>query len=255
MSYGIWLSAAGLQTNEYRQTVAANNIANVDTVGFKRDLAVMHQRQMASEVDPVQRRFTHPMLDAMGGGVWVQPTVTQFDQGDLETTDKPLDTAIAGDGFFTVSDGDQTRYTRDGRFTRNAAGEMVSVASDGRFRAVDQAGQPIVIAPTVETVNIARDGTVFADGAPLARLGVVDFADRTLLRKTGGNAFAYDGDGGTIPATGDVIAGTVERSTVDPAVGLTELIEVARAYELNGRMITIQDQTLELAVNRVGRIG
>lgn len=255
MSYGIWLSAAGMQTNEYRQTLAANNVANVDTVGFKQDLAVMRQRRVAGEVDPAQRRFTKPSLDSIGGGVWVRPTYTSFAQGELDPTDNPLDAAIAGDGFFTVGDGNETRYTRDGRFTRNTNGELVAVVDGGRFRALDENGLPIVISPTAEQVSIARDGMISQDGVPLARLGVVDFADRTQLRKTGGNTFTFEGDSGMIAAKGSVIGGAWERSTVDPAAGLAQMIEVSRAYELNARMVTIQDQTLDLAVNRVGRIG
>lgn len=254
MSYGIWLSAAGMQTNEYRQMIAANNIANVDTAGFKQDLAVMRQRRVASEIDPMQRRFTNPMLDAIGGGLGVRPTYTSFAQGDLEQTGNPLDAAIVGDGFFTVTDGDATRYTRDGRFTRNTRGQMVLVTGGGQFRVADQAGQPIVIPSSAKNVSIARDGTVSADNKPVARIGVVDFADRTVLRKTGAGLFADD-DNKTVPATGEVISGAIEKSTVDPAAGLANMVQVARAYELNARMITIQDQTLDLAVNRVGRIG
>jgi flagellar basal-body rod protein FlgG len=254
MTHGLWLSAGGLQINEYRQSLAANNMANVDTVGFKNDLALIHQRRIESTIDGRQQPYSNPMLDALSGGTWVRPTHTSFAQGTLEETGDSLDAAIFGDGFFTVSDGAKQMYTRDGRFTRNIDGELVLAAGDGRYRVLDRSGSPIFINPTLGEVNISPSGTITQNGAQVAQLGIVDFEDRAALRKVGTNVFENVGDTRPSPATPKVQGGYVERSTVNPIDALTNMIEVTRAYELNARMISLQDDTLGQAVTRVGRL-
>ena len=255
MTYGLWSSAGGLQVNEYRQSLAANNMANVDTVGFKHDLAVIHERRVESAADVMQAPYAHKLLDGLSGGVWVRPTYTSFDQGALEETGRGLDVALLGDGFFTVAEGDEVRYTRDGRFVPNGEGELVMVAGDGRCRVLDAGGSPVMIDPALGEVHVGNDGTVYQGETAVARLGVVDFDDHTMLRKVGKSVFENVGAADPVPATPDVKGGYVERSTVDPVAGLINMIEVTRAYELNARMISLQDDTLGQAVTRIGRIG
>ena len=123
-SYGLWLSAAGMKVNEHRQTILANNMANANTTGFKHDLAVVRQRLIASEARGNGATATHSVLDGLSGGVQVEATFHSFVQGRIEKTGRPLDIALHGDGFLTVSDGENTRYTRDGQLTTNAVGEL-----------------------------------------------------------------------------------------------------------------------------------
>ncbi len=256
MTYGLWLSAGGLQVNEYRQSVAANNMANIDTVGFKRDLAVIHERDVESAARPGQQPFSDRLLDSLSGGVWVRPTYTSYDQGHLEQTGRNLDTAIFGDGFFRVSDGTTENYTRDGRFTLNPDGDLVMVAGSGRYHLLDDNGTPIHVAdPTLGPIAIGKDGAVMQDGTAIARLGLADFTDKTQLRKIGENLFENDGDARPVTPQTTVLSGHVERSTVDPISALTDMIEVTRAYEMNARLISLQDDTLGQVVGRVGRIG
>jgi flagellar basal body rod protein FlgG len=255
MIYGLWMSAGGLQVNEYRQSLAANNLANVDTVGFKEDLAVIHERRVESAVDPMQRVYSNALLDLQTGGTWVRPTHVSFAQGTLEHTGNPHDAAISGRGFFTVSDGDDTRYTRDGRFTVTpATQELVLVAGNGKHKVLGEDGRPMVIPKRTGRFSIARDGTVRLGETVVGRLGVVDFEDPPLLRKVGENLFEYVGSGRPAPAEADVLGNYIERSTVNPARTLVNVIEVARAYELNARLLAMQDETLGLAAQRVGRV-
>lgn len=255
MTYGLWLSAGGLQVNEYRQALAANNMANVDTVGFKRDLAVIHERLTASAEDVSQTPYADRLYDALSGGVWTRPTYTSFEQGAFDETGGALDAAINGDGFFTVSAGGDAKYTRDGRFVANATGELVMSAGDGKYHVLDAAGAPIVLDPAAGEPTIATDGTVYQDGNAIAKLGVVSFDDTTTLRKAGEGVFENVGDASPTESKALVLGGYVERSTVDPVGALAGMIEVSRAYELNARMISLQDETLGQAVSRVGRIG
>lgn len=256
MTHGLWLSAAGMQVNEYRQALAANNMANVDTVGFKRNLALVHVRRVEALANPAASPFSNRRLDALSGGLGVKPTYTSFAQGALERTGRDLDAALDGEGFFTVSDGSEVKYTRDGRFAINAAQELVMAAGDGRHRVLDANGAPIVLGDASQgPVRLGEDGTVFQGTTAVAKLGLVTFDDTTALRKSGASLFENVGQAKAAPATARVKGQQVERSTVDPVTALTSMIEVSRAYELNARMITLQDETLGYAVSRVGRIG
>ena len=256
MTYGLWLSAGGMQANEYRQSILANNLANANTVGFKKDLAVMRERAVESRTAADGGRFVHPLLDGLSGGTFVAPTMHSFANGLPETTGNPLDATIKGEGFFTVRVGNDTRYTRDGRFTVNEKNELVMVAGNGRHKVLDEAGTPIVLLPaSAGRARIAADKTVRQGDTVVARLGLAEFADRNDLRKVGANLFKNTGDR-ALPATRSMLLpGTVERSNADPITGLAEMIEVSRAYQLNAQMISLQDTMIGQAVSRVGRIG
>lgn len=240
MTYGLWLSAVGLQTSQYRQAVLANNLANANTVGFKHDIAVVRERAVeADEHGPA--RFGHALLDDLTGGSLVAPTYTAFVQGPIELTQRPLDVAIEGDGFFTIEDGGQTRYTRDGRFTIDANGRLITVT--GGRPVLDDGGQEITVltggeapAPRIDNRGRVRQGEQV-----VAQLGLVDFADKQRLRKVGANLFDANGEPPT-PTTTTLRPEAVEGSTVAPIRSLASMIEVARAYQLNATLITMQDE-------------
>ena len=254
MSYGLWLSTGGLQTNQYRMSVMANNLANSNTVGFKRDLAIVRERRMESTVAAANRRFVHPTLGAMTGGAFVSPTIHTFEQGDLERTDGPLDLAIYGDGFFAVGDGSDTQYTRDGRMTLNGTGELVMSAGQGRFRVLDTTGQPIRLDQTNSgKIAVREDGTILQGGEPVARIGIVRFEDTTQLTKSGGNLYRNHGAAPS-RSTSKIKVGYLEQSTASPIDGMAQMIEISRAYQLNANLISLQDQTTGQAVNTVGRV-
>lgn len=254
MTYGLWLSAGGLQVNQYRQEIVTNNLANVETVGFKRDLAVIHERPMESRQDPEGMRFGHRLLDQLGGGNWVRPTHTNFEQGGLVHTGGDLDAAVEGDGFFTVREGNELRYTRDGRFTINPTGELVMVTGDGRVKVMDESGRPFQIDPKGGKISIGGDGSIHQGKTLLGKLGIVEFDDQQALRKKGRNLFQALGERPVAPRNSTVHGGFIERSAQSPITGLVEMIEVTRAHQLNAQMISLQDQTIGQAANTVGRV-
>jgi flagellar basal-body rod protein FlgG len=255
MTYGLWLSTAGLQINEYRQSVMANNLANADTVGFKHDLAVIQERRVQSESEPADGEYAHRLLDNLTGGAFVRPTIHTFEQGDLEASSNPFDLAIYGEGFFSVSDGQDVRYTRDGRFMVNKDQELVMVAGNGRHRVLDDSGAPIRL-PELggRKLSISGRGAIYADNEEIARIGLVGFDDPSQLSKVGGGLYQHDGLQAR-PGTGVIKSKYLEKSTFNPIDGLAKMIEVSRAYELNARMISLQDFTIGQAVSTVGRIG
>ena len=256
MTYGLWLSAAGMQVNEYRQDVLANNLANADTVGFKHDLTVFRERAVESRDGGGGSKFGHGLLDNLSGGTQASPTYHSFAQGPLSKTDRPLDAAVNGDGFFTVRVDNDVRYTRDGRFTVNADNELVMVAGNGRAKVLDEAGAPVVLLPPpAGKAVIGGDGTIRQGRAVVGKLGLAEFDDRNTLRKIGGNLFQPTSQAARPAEGSNVLAGFIEQSTVNPVSGLASMIEVSRAYQLNANMISLQDGTIGQAISRVGRIG
>ncbi|MHC4065825.1 MAG: flagellar hook-basal body protein [Planctomycetota bacterium] len=257
MTYGLWLSAAGMQVNQYRQNILANNLANANTVGFKKDLAVLSERLVESRTAAAAGRYGSGVLDNISGGTFVAPTYHSFANGHPTPTGNPLDVAIDGEGFFTVRVGNETRYTRDGRLTVNSENELVMVSGGGRAKLLDDTGSPVTLLPTSVggKPQVLSDGTVRQNGTVVGKLGVVEFADRNTLRKVGANLFQATAGRPQPAAASTVLAGTVEQSNADPVEGLATLIEVSRAYQLNAQMISLQDTTIGQAVSRVGRIG
>ncbi|MCC7291598.1 MAG: flagellar hook-basal body protein [Phycisphaerales bacterium] len=253
MTYGAYLSTAGMQANEYRQNIMANNLANADTHGFKHDLAVFSQRPVASRMAPAGLSLRHLVLDGMSGGLSVRPTYHSFEQGAIEHTGQPLDAAIEGEGFFAVQDGDRVRYTRDGRMTFNAKGELVLTAGEGRLRVLDQSGSPIRRLEGGGEVSITGNGAVQQDGAEIGHIAVASFTDLRRLRKVGSNLFEA-GEAEQIPTTATIVPNVLEQSTFDAVKGLTGMIEVQRAYEINARLLTMQDESMGRLIQSVGRV-
>ncbi len=254
MTYGLWLSTAGMQVNEYRQALSSNNLANAQTTGFKHDLSVVHERVMESNSSPGGRRFRDRTLDNMTGGPWVRPTIQTFQQGDLDRTERPLDLALYGKGFFTLKDGDELRYTRDGRFDINPNGDLVAVSGGSRFRVIDDGGEAIKIDPRNGAITVTQIGEIIQNDQAIARLGVAEFDDPNMLVKLGENVYKNHGSKPKKSAS-EIRAGHVEMSTANPINGLSDMIMISRAYEMNARLITLQDQTIGQAVSRLGRVG
>jgi flagellar basal body rod protein FlgG len=242
-----------MKVNEHRQTLLANNIANANTTGFKHDLAVVSQRSVASKGRPDGMTASHPVLDGMTGGINVKPTFISFEQGRIERTDRPLDVAIDGEGFLTVSDGEATRYTRDGEFATTNSGHLILAAGEGRWRVLDEDGAPVILDPELAAASIGGDGTIRQGKVIVAKLALVGTSEKQNLRKVGGNLFELT-RGQMEPTTGQLASGAREDSTFDAISGLAGMIEAARAYQMNSTMIQLQDQATGLAAGTLGRV-
>jgi flagellar basal-body rod protein FlgG len=252
MVYGLYLSADGLLAQQYRQDVIANNLANVDTPGFKADRVAFSERLTESMLrqSPGARQ---PALDPSTGGLFGTPVYTDYAQGNVIPSSSPFDLAILDNGFLAVQTPDGARYTRDGRLVADNEGTLRHVASGGAVLGAD--GQPIVIDPAAKgLVRIDESGRISQGDAIIGKLGLVDFQDRQALEKAGQNL--YDSRGTPqIAATGQIKQGAYEASGVEPATALVDMISAARAYEMNVSLISMQDESLGRAVNEVGRIG
>lgn len=258
MNYGLYLSASGVLTNLYRQDVFANNLANVETVGFKPDSPSIRQRDPESIEDRLGLDVSQRLLDELGGGVLAGPQRVSFRPGPLARTGAPLDVALDDDrSFFAVSHVDargeeSVRLTRDGRFTRNAAGELV-MQNGARVLGVDD--QPIVI-PAEATVTIDRNGRLLTEaGEPVGQIQVARVAEPQRLLKQGDNLFAFRGaDPREVVETPTVHPGYVESSGVDPIHAIMRLTSAGKAATANADLIKFFDRLMDQTVNTLGRV-
>ncbi|HOB42284.1 MAG TPA: flagellar basal-body rod protein FlgF [Bacillota bacterium] len=243
MLRGIYSAACGMRAQETRQSLIANNLANVATPGFKRDVGVgesFSEMVVRSGRTPVGRL-----------GMTSAITSAYFDmsEGSVSNTDCPYDFAIEGDGFFAVETDWGIRYTRAGNFKLDADSYLVTMeghrvlGDDGPIR-VD--GQLVA----------GSDGVLYADGREIGRLLVVMPSSSDALTKEGGGLFAARGE--VIPAgTGEVrvIQGALELSNVSVVREMVDMIAGYRVYEAAQRALLSHDACLDRAINEVGRVG
>jgi flagellar basal-body rod protein FlgF len=251
MIYGLYLSASGVLTNSYRQDVIANNIANSETVGFKKDLTILQQRATAAQ-ELHRRNQTDPLLENIGGGLLAARSAVDARPGDYEPTGNNMDIALDGRGFLAVNDGANIRLTRNGQLILNRNGTL-ALSTNPNDAVLDSKQNPILLDGT-QPITIAQDGTISQDGKIKAQIGLFSAGDPRQLHKVGGTLWAIP-DGASLTTASPVVrTGFVEQSNVDPTTELADLIDVQRQLEANANMINLQDQTIDKLVNDVGRI-
>jgi flagellar basal-body rod protein FlgG len=252
MIYGMYLSATGVLANSFRQDVIANNMANAETAGFKKDLTLFQeQRTEAQRRGLSVRRYSNEMLEGLGGGLAISQTAVDMTPGDIETTDNSKDVAIDGNGFFAVRDKGQTKLTRDGRFLIDREGYLALVT--GGQRVLNDKQQPIQLG--AGPMAVAKDGTISRDQKAIGRIGQYDVPNRLMLTKRGRGLMDYPNIERSLrPMAGTMLGGATERSNVAPETELTALMDAQRQLEANANMIRYQDQTLSRLVNDVGKI-
>ena len=232
---GLLESVETLVNQEQRLNQVSNNLANVDTPGFKKETVTFDE--MLYQANRFRQR--------VGKGLHIN---TVHQQGVVQKTDAPLDLAISGDGFFRVETPAGIRYTRAGNFQRNNEGLLVT--ADG-YPVLGEAG-PITI--TGNKVDVSRDGRIFIDGVQTNRLAV-STADPQALKKEGENLFRLaEGAAEGEPQNVNILQGHLEKSNVNTVTEMTEMIDLYRAYEGQQKMIRAVDDLDDLAVRRVGSL-
>lgn len=217
--------------------VVANNVANMNTTGFKREMMVY---QAYTEKVP----FTNKMDFVIDQG-----TASDFGQGGLIVTHNTFDLAINGPGYFQVDDGNATRFTRNGTFTLDGNNRLVTQQG---YPVLDTQGNPIVIPGGRSDLTVSQDGLVKLGADPVGQLGVYEFDDERALRKAHNSLFETDQQ--ARPAENSkVMQGMIEGSNVSGIKEMTSLIEVQRAYEAVKGMIDREDKRQETIIQRLAR--
>jgi flagellar basal-body rod protein FlgF len=223
--------------------IAANNIANADTTGFK-----VEQLLLGTEVGSRARNdFVRPGVSfVLDNGVG-----RDFSQGSLQQTGRDLDFAIDGEGvFFRVQDGAGEAYTRDGAFTISPEGELMTKAG----QPVLGDGGPIVVDPAQGPITVAEDGNISQNGVAIGQMGLARFDTLSVLSKDGDGLYRNRSNATPIDATGaQVRQGMLEGSNVNPLVEITQLIEISRAYERATKMIENVQDLSRRSVERLGK--
>jgi len=261
MTQALWIAKTGLDAQQTRMAVVSNNLANVNTTGFKQsrvvfeDLLYQTVRQSGGQTS---QDTELPSGMNLGTGVRVVATEKLFAQGSILQTDNALDVAIKGRGFFQVllPDGNLA-YTRDGSFQRSAQGEVVT--------ANGYVVQPSINIPDgAQTITIGGDGVVSVKlaGIPtdtqVGTMETVDFINPVGLQPIGENLFVETSASGSPQAgtpglngLGGLAAGALEGSNVNVVSELVNMIETQRAYEMNSKAISTNDQMMQFLNNNL----
>jgi flagellar basal-body rod protein FlgG len=248
MSDGIYRATAGALIQQLRLDILSNNLANINTVGFKEDRA--HFELIPEEMSEI----SEPAADAaamlaptLSGDPYLQYYVN-FSQGPLNLTGNPLDLAISGDGFFNVQTPDGVQYTRKGNFVLAENGLLVT-----------QEGYPVQgqngnIELMGESITVGEDGSIQVDGSTVATLSITHFHEPQKLQKAGASLFVLPEDAvsGEPSDSFNIMQGYVEMANVDPVRGMVEMIEALRVFEAYQKMLETLDGVDSQAVSDVG---
>lgn len=251
MDRGIFVALSGGIAEDRRLTTLTNNLANANTVGFKKDKPVfkMVEPSAGSQGFIDYRDISASASLPIKTFVEQQGTATDISQGEIKKTGNPLDAAISGDGFFKVSTPNGDRYTRQGSFTLDSEGRLMT--KDG-YSVMGEGG---VITLTPGKVEIASDGTISVDGNTIDKLNVVAFSSPDAIEKDSDGLFkmANANANETTPEGAAVVQGHIESSNVSVVKEMTAMIEVLRAYESQMKLIQTFDELTQKA-NDMGRV-
>jgi flagellar basal-body rod protein FlgF len=229
--------------------VIANNLANVSTPGYKREAAKFEE--YVAHVRPSEtQKGSQSVSFVKDAGI-----LRDLSQGNVEHTGATFDLAINGTGYFAIQTPQGERYTRDGHFSLNQDGLVVT--SNGQPLLGD--GGPITITPDDQNVTFGPDGTISSMvnglGNQVGKLRVVDFPNPRLLQKQGANLYAAPpGQAPLTSADAQVAQGMLEGSNVAPVIEISHMIEVMRAYEATASLSASQEELLRNAVDKLGQM-
>jgi flagellar basal-body rod protein FlgF len=248
MPYGMYISAEGAAAQAQRLEVIANNLANVDTPGFKQDVATF-QARFAEAIQKGQAQSGDRSINDIGGGVKIMDVATDYSMGDLKRTGNDLDFAINGKGFFHIKGDDGKQYlSRAGDFALDTQGKLVT--QNGHRPVLDQQGSEIQLSLN-EPWSVSADGFINQAGATHA-LGMSQPESLSEMQKVGNNLFKPTGPVKPLELSErNVRQGYLEMSGSSPVRQMMAMIETTRAFEANSRMIQNQDSITGTLISRV----
>jgi len=245
MVNGLYTARNGMMLLQEMMDNTAHNLSNANTTGFKKSLMASITQVDINRNDELKlhQDEEHQMSE----------NYIDYSQGSLVITDNPFDLALEDSGFFEIATENGIRYTRNGSFTRNGMGDLVTLQG---HKVLDENKQPINLEEAAD-FSVSASGRVYTNGKEVARLSIVDFANkRTELGREGYNL--YYSKTGAEPEQAvntPVKQGFLETSNVSVIDSMVEMIRFQRNYEANQKSVQSEDDTLSKAVNDVGRVG
>lgn len=258
MLKGLYTAYTGMINEQHRMDTMTNNLANASTVGFKKegstsqsfdDILTVKIKDQSVGLQNVQRIGTN------NPGVKIGENYTDYTQGSFRVTDNTYDLALGGEGFFAIEYTNKagetsTMYTRAGQFTLNRDGYLVNENGDYVLGTQNQR----IRLNTLQDSEISSNGTITQNGVEVARIQVTDFEDYNYLEKFGETYYRPVEGARTVQTSATVNSGYLEMSNVQVVSEMVNLIAITRAYESNQKIIQTYDDTLDVAVNQLGRV-
>lgn len=258
MLRGLYTAHTGLRNEQNRMDILTNNLANASTVGFKKEGATSQTFRDVLAVkikDSSVGLGTTQFIGHNRLGVKIGENYTDYTQGSFRITDNTYDLGLSGSGFFALEYTDSagetsTKYTRAGDFTLTQDGYLVN--KDGMY-VLDTQNRRIQVNTLVET-TIDETGRIYQQDREVAQIQVADFEDYDYLKKFG-DTFFQPVEGATrIDGTAKVESGVLEMSNMSVITEMVNMISVTRAYESNQKIVQTYDESLEIAVNQLGKV-
>lgn len=278
MLKGLYTAHTGMINEQHRMDVMTNNLANADTNGFKKegttsqafDTVLAYKIKDLSEPGNLPKNlgtaktFDEDSVDnpdrwvsrtGMNLGVKIGENYVDYSEGPIKEAGNTFDLAISDRGFFAVEYTNKagetsTKYTRDGNFTMDRQGYLVT--QDGDF-VLDENGRHIKM-NTALPVSIDRGGTITQEGTSVATIGLTDFEDYNYLERFGENYFQTVDGATEIDSEAQIYSGYLELSNISIVTEMVNMITLQRQYESNQKLITTYDETLDTAVNQLGKL-
>lgn len=259
MVKGLYTAWTGMIQQEHRMDVLTNNLANADTNGYKKEGATSKSFDslLAYKIkDNTEDGRLSKRIGTHYPGVKIGEGYTDFSQGAIKETGNTYDLALNGSGFFEIEYTDKSgntsvKYSRDGNFTVDDQGYLVTQDGD---HVLNAEGKYVQVDNLAGTTEINSSGQIIQDGLVVDTISVVDFEDYNFLSRFGENMFdAVDG-ATQKEAEASIYAGFIETSNISVVSEMVDMITVSRAYETNQKMITTVDGTLEIAANQLGKL-
>lgn len=266
MVKGLYTAYTGMIDEQNRMDIMTNNLANANTNGYKKEGTTNHSfaDTLAIKIKDTSEYGIDKKLGEISLGVHIGENYTDYSQGNFRVTDSPYDVALDGEGFFAISFTDKAgntsvKYTRDGAFTVNTQGYLVTKDGDyvlnqnGAMTSNPGQASFIRLDPNTD-FTISENGNITQNDQVVATLGVVDFADYDYVEKYGENMCQLVQGGQVVDSNAKVNQGTIEASNVNVVTEMVDMITITRAYESSQKVIQTIDETLDKAVNQVGRV-
>lgn len=258
MLKGLYTAYTGMINEQHRMDTLTNNLANADTVGFKKEGATSQAfgDLLAVKIKDasVGRNIVQP-IGYNNPGVKIGENYTDFSQGSYRVTGNTYDLAIAGDGFFTIEFTNKagetsTMYTRAGQFTLTREGFLVT--EDGDY-VLDTQNRRIQLNTLIDS-RIDQDGTIYQNDVAVATIQLTDFEDYNYLEKFAETYYRPVEGAVYTPANAVINSGYLEMANVQIVSEMVNLIAITRQYESNQKIIQTYDSSLEIAVNQLGKV-